>query len=210
MLAGFRDIKKRAGAHTWQKPSGRSLVGARVTIFGAGGITRELVRMLAPFQCAITLVRAKPNAPLDGPLAIVKRAVPFERRLEALANADVVVLALALTPKTRHCIGVAELNAMQPHAWLVNVARGAHVDTSALVEALEGREIGGAALDVTDPEPLPDGHPLWSEPHCLITPHVGNTPEMAVPLLSERVRENVRRYIAGQPLLGVVDVHAGY
>jgi phosphoglycerate dehydrogenase-like enzyme len=205
MLAGFRDLKKRSSARTWQRPSGRTLVEAKVTLFGAGGIAQELIKLLAPFRCAITVVRAKQE-----PVAGAKKVVTFERRIEAVATADVVVLALALTAKTRHCIGTAELSAMRPHAWLVNVARGGHVDMSALVEALEDRQIGGAALDVTDPEPLPDGHPLWSEPHCLITPHVGNTPEMAVPLLSERVRENVRRFVAGQPLLGVIDVEAGY
>ena len=70
--------------------------------------------------------------------------------------------------------------------------------------------IGGAALDVTDPEPLPEGHPLWSLPNCIITPHVGNTPEMAVPLLGERIRENVSRWVSGRPLIGLIDPHAGY
>jgi phosphoglycerate dehydrogenase-like enzyme len=84
------------------------------------------------------------------------------------------------------------------------------VVTDDLVRVLADGAIGGAALDVTDPEPLPDGHPLWSEPRCLLTPHVGNTPEMAVPLLSARVRENVRRFLADEELLGPVDVDAGY
>lgn len=96
------------------------------------------------------------------------------------------------------------------HAWLVNVARGRHVVTEDLVRVLQDGAIGGAGLDVVDPEPLPDGHPLWSLPNCFITPHVGNTPDMAVPLLSARVRDNVRRYLAGEPLLGPVDVDAGY
>ncbi len=80
---------------------------------------------------------------------------------------------------------------MEQHAWLVNVARGRHVVTDDLVWALRKGVIGGAGLDVTDPEPLPDDHPLWSLPNCIITPHVGNTPEMAVPLLSERIATNV-------------------
>jgi phosphoglycerate dehydrogenase-like enzyme len=97
-----------------------------------------------------------------------------------------------------------------PGGWLVNVARGGHVDTEALVSALAGGRLGGAALDVTDPEPLPDGHPLWSEPHCIITPHTADTWDMIVPLLSARIRTNVARFEAGQPFEGVVDPHAGY
>jgi phosphoglycerate dehydrogenase-like enzyme len=99
---------------------------------------------------------------------------------------------------------------MSPHTWLVNVARGRHIVTEDLVDALQMGLIGGAALDVTDPEPLPDDHPLWSLDNCIITPHVGNTPEMAVPLLSERIRLNVRRWIDGDDLLGAVDVNLGY
>ncbi|MFP4513514.1 MAG: NAD(P)-dependent oxidoreductase, partial [Acidimicrobiales bacterium] len=99
---------------------------------------------------------------------------------------------------------------MADHAWLVNVARGRHVVTDDLVAALRDGAIGGAGLDVTDPEPLPPEHPLWSLPNVLITPHVGNTPEMGVPLLAARVTENVRRFAAGEDLLGIVDVDLGY
>lgn len=204
-LAGLRDLKRRAAATSWQTPSGRSLLGGRVTLIGAGGIAQHLARLLEPFRVALTVVRRKSD-PFPG----AARTLPLERRSEALADADVVVLCCALTPHTRRLMGRAELAAMRPHAWLVNVARGALVDTEALVEALAAGRIGGAALDVTDPEPLPAGHPLWASERCLITPHVGNTPEMAVPVLAERVRDNVRRYAAGLPLLGVVDVEAGY
>jgi phosphoglycerate dehydrogenase-like enzyme len=201
-LAGLRDVKRRATATSWQKPSGLSLMDGNVTIVGAGGITRELVKLLAPFRARITVVRRR-----DEPFAGA-RVVLFEQRVQALRDADVVVLASPLTRLTRKCIARDELAAMKPTAWLVNVARGGLVDTDALVAALQARAIGGAALDVTDPEPLPDGHPLWSL--ALITPHVANTPEMAVPLLTTRVRENVRRYAAREPMLGVVDVDAGY
>ena len=99
---------------------------------------------------------------------------------------------------------------MSEHGWIVNVARGRHIVTDDLVAALAAGEIGGAALDVTDPEPLPEGHPLWSLPNCIITPHVGNTPEMAAPLLAARITENLRRWIAGEPLIGLVDPTLGY
>src|SRR4029453_8435404 len=107
-------------------------------------------------------------------------------------------------------ISSSELSLMERHAWLINVARGAHVVTDDLVMALRAQEIGGAGLDVTDPEPLPPDHALWPLPNCLITPHVGNTPEMAVPLLAERITNNVRRFAEGDELLGVVDIDLGY
>ena len=85
-----------------------------------------------------------------------------------------------------------------------------HGKIAALIQPFEVLIIGGAALDVTDPEPLPAGHPLWSLPNCIITPHVGNTPEMAVPLLSERITENVRRFVAGVELIGAIHPELGY
>ncbi len=120
------------------------------------------------------------------------------------------MLALALTDETRHVIGAEELAAMKSTAWLVNVARGGHVDTDALVAALAEGAIGGAGLDVTDPEPLVESHPLWTEPRALITPHVGNTPEMGIPLLAAHIADNVARFAAGKPLDGVVDTDLGY
>jgi phosphoglycerate dehydrogenase-like enzyme len=204
-LAGLRDLKRRALASSWQAPSGLSLRGANVCVLGAGGITRALLPLLAPFSVRLTVVRRRAE-PFFGAV----RTVALHDRISAIADADVVVIALALTTQTRGVIGRRELAAMKKNAWLVNVARGGHVDTDALVDVLARGAIGGAALDVTDPEPLPDGHPLWSEPRCLITPHCANTPEMAVPVLTERVRDNVARRIAGLPLLGVVDLDAGY
>ncbi len=120
------------------------------------------------------------------------------------------MLALALTPRTVGVIGTEELRLMEEHAWLVNVARGRHVRTADLVVALREGWIGGAGLDVTDPEPLPDGHPLWDLANCIITPHVANTAEMAVVPLSARIRENVRRFGAGEELLGPVVPALGY
>ncbi len=99
---------------------------------------------------------------------------------------------------------------MAEDAWVVNVARGGHVDTEALLKALDQGQIGGAGLDVTDPEPLPPGHPLWAHPRVLITPHIGNTPEMGIPLLARHIRTNVELFGAGQTLEGLIDVEAGY
>ena len=99
---------------------------------------------------------------------------------------------------------------MREDAWLVNVSRGALVDTDALVAALEAGSIAGAALDVTDPEPLPDDHPLWSQPRALITAHVANPDATLRHDLAELVGEQVRRLVAGEPLLSPVDPDAGY
>ena len=204
-LAGMRELPRFAQEITWSAQSGISLIGGKLTIFGAGGITTELLRLLAPFNCSVTVVRRHPE-PMDG----VDRVLPFEHRYEALKGADVVVLALALTPETRGVISRVEFELMEPHAWLVNVARGAHIVTEDLVVALREDVIGGAALDVTEPEPLPDGLPLWRLPNCLITPHTANTEDMAKPLLSARIAENVRRFAADDELLGVVDPDLGY
>lgn len=204
-LAGLRGLGTYARASRWEKPQGVNLQGAKVTVLGGGGITEVLLRLLAPFDCHVTVVRNRVQD-MEGAEVVIES----EHLHSTLPGADLVVLALALTPETEHIIGAPELRLMEPHAWLVNVARGRHVDTDALVGALREGEIGGAGLDVTDPEPLPEGHPLWGLPNCIITPHVGNTPEMAVPLLAERIRANVKRYGTGKELIGPVDPALGY
>ncbi len=207
VLAGLRQLPTRARARTWGKPAGESLFGQPVTVVGGGGIATVLLRLLEPFRAQVTVVRRHASAE---PLAGAARTVSPDRLPEALAGARAVVLTPALTPQTRGMIGRAELAAMEPGAWLVNVARGGLVDTGALVEALRAGQIGGAALDVTDPEPLPDGHPLWDLPNCLITPHTADTEEMTRPLLADRITENVRRLAAGQDLVGLLDPDLGY
>lgn len=204
-LAGLRNVHAYSRTTGWSGPVGRNLLGANVTVLGGGGITGSLLRLLAPFGCRVTVVRRNVEH-LDG----ADEVVGTENLVDALTGADVVILALSLTAETRGIIGRAELEVMEDHAWLVNVARGGHIVTDDLVWALSNGVIGGAALDVTDPEPLPADHPLWSLPNCIITPHVGNTPEMAVPLLGQRITANVRRYVAGEPLLGPVDPRSGY
>jgi phosphoglycerate dehydrogenase-like enzyme len=205
LLAGMRNLTGYARETTWSRHVGRNLLGARITMLGGGEIAQALLRLLAPFRCQVTVLRR-----LAEPLEGAQRTGTLADLHASLADADAVVIALALTPQTRHVIDAAALEAMREHALLVNVGRGGHVDTDALVAALATGSIGGAALDVTDPEPLPDGHALWTEPRCLITPHVGNTLEMGIPLFEARVRENVARFAAGQSLLGSVDVEAGY
>lgn len=205
-LAGLRDLPDRVRATSWGKQSGVSLYDGRVTILGGGGIAECLVDLLTPMRTHISVVRRDASVPFKG----AQEVLPPDKLHEALADADAVFLALALTPETRGVINAAALKAMRPHAWLINVARGAHVVTDDLVAALGHHQIGGAGLDVTDPEPLPDGHPLWDLPNCIITPHTANSLEMGLPLLAKRVTENLHRYAAGEPLIGLVDLDAGY
>ncbi len=204
-LAGFRHLHTASRASSWPAQEGRNLLGANVTVIGGGGITESLLRLLEPWNTDVTVVR-RSSTPMPG----AGQTLTSDRMFEALPTADVVVLAAAVTPETNGMVNAEFFANMADHAWLVNVGRGALVITEDLVTALSTSTIGGAALDVTDPEPLPDGHPLWDQPNCLITPHVANTPEMGLPLIAERVRQNVTRWIAGDELLGPVDVAAGY
>jgi phosphoglycerate dehydrogenase-like enzyme len=204
-LAGLRLLPQRARARSWGQPAGTSLFGRDVTILGAGGIATELIRLLKPFATRVTVVRRSP-----GPFPGADRTLTQRGLLSALDGATVVWLALALTPETQGIIGPRELEVMGRRSWLVNVARGRHVDTEALVAALRAGSIGGAALDVTDPEPLPDGHPLWALDNCLITPHSADWPEVTEGPLAERIAQNVALFGAGLPLVGRVDPGAGY
>jgi phosphoglycerate dehydrogenase-like enzyme len=205
LIGGMRHVAGYAREQQWSEDHGRTLFGARVTILGAGGIAQSLISMLQPFGCRITVVRNR-----QGDLLGVDEVVKTSQLNEALLQADAVVMALALTPQTHGIMGKEQFEKMQSHAWLVNVGRGQQIVTDDLVWALKSGQIGGAALDVTDPEPLPAGHPLWSMSNCIVTPHVGNTAEMVPPLLALRITENVRRLASSQPLVGVVDPTLGY
>ena len=205
LLGGLRHVIGYSRVREWTVHHCRYLLGGNIVIVGGGGITASLVRMLQGFNTHITVVRRH-----DTPLPGVQRVVTQAHLHKVLPAADAVVLACALTPETMGLIGARELQLMKHDAWLVNVGRGRLVVTDDLVVALRDQRIGGAALDVTDPEPLPTQHPLWTFDNCLVTPHIGNTRAMAVPLLSERVATNCRLFAAGQPLVGVVDVGLGY
>jgi Phosphoglycerate dehydrogenase and related dehydrogenases len=204
-LALLRELPARVVARGWGPKIGRSLFGLRVVIIGAGGIAIELMRLLRPFRVHVTVVRRS-----DAELAGADRTVTAGRLHEVLPEADVVVVAAALTEGTTGLIGAEELAIMKESALLVNVARGGLVDTDALTAALASATIAGAGLDVTDPEPLPDGHPLWAEPRAIVTCHSADTPEMTTPLLAERVRINVEAFLGHGRFEGVVDPGAGY
>lgn len=200
MLAGARRLHDCARATTWTAPPARPLDGSTVAIVGAGGIGRALIGLLEPLDVRVLAVTRRGR---DGTL-------PADRLGDVLPQADHVVIAAPATAGTRHIIGAPELDAMREDAWLINAARGSLVDTDALVGALARGAIAGAALDVTDPEPLPDGHPLWSEPRALITPHIANPPVTLRRYLARHVQENVTRFANGEPLRSRIDLEAGY
>lgn len=205
LLTSFRAIPRYVRSTTWQSQEGRDLRGAKLTILGGGGITDAFMRLIEPWGCEVSVVRRT-----DSPYPGAARTFTADRLLDAIADADAVVIALSLTDETTGIIDAAALAAMRTDAFLLNVGRGGHIVTADLVEALREGAIQGAVLDVTDPEPLPDGHPLWDLDNCVITPHVGNTAAMGLPLIADRVRDNVARWIAGDELVGPVDVDLGY
>ena len=169
------------------------LTGKTVLLVGYGAIGQEIERMLSPFR--VELLRVARSA-RSGVRAIADLD-------DLLAQADVIVLILPSTAETRHLIGSPQLARMRQGALLVNAARGPVVDTDALVAALNQGRIR-AALDVTDPEPLPLGHPLWQCPNLFITPHIGGSSPQFAPRSVKTAEDELRRYMAGQPLKNVV------
>ncbi len=197
LLAAQRGIPhfvREQDAGRWSPSVQRSLVGARVLVVGAGDIGRAVGRMLAPFDVEPTYVARTARAGV--------RSV--DELPELLPHADVVVLLVPVTDETVGLVDAGFLAAMPDGALLVNAARGVVVDTDALVAELTAGRLR-AALDVTEPEPLPDGHPLWTAPGLLLTPHVGG----AVPQTEDRaaaaVTAQLRRVLAGEPVADVVD-----
>ena len=202
----LREFAPKARAARWaDERTGLSLYGLRVTIVGAGGIAREILRLLAPWRPQTTIVRRTAH-PLEG----ADRTVTVDDLDAVLSETDVLILAAASTTSTRQLIDARRLALLPTEAVLVNIARGALVDTDALVAALAAGELLGAGLDVTDPEPLPDGHPLFDQHRCLITSHSADTAEMTAPLLAGRIVENVHGFLSGGGLVGIVDPAEGY
>ena len=204
-LALMRVIPERVVTKTWGRKFAASLYDSNVLIFGGGGITEELLKLLAPFRASVTVIRKNPQ-----PIFGAKQTLGFEDLEAQLPMADLVILAAALTDETRYLFDASKFAVMKSTAYFVNIARGPMVHTADLLEALNKHEIAGAAVDVTDPEPLPDGHPLWNTKNLIITPHTADTRDQVVRLFSDRIRENLLAYSQGQPLIGVVDPKLGY
>jgi len=205
LLAGLRNVPGYTRRRRWEQQPIRSLFGSRVTILGGGGVAIALLRLLEPFGVQVDVVRRGPT-PVPG----AARTVGLDRLPELAPETDVLVLALALTAETEYLVDAALLKLLRDGAWLVNVARGRHVVTDDLTAALREGRLGGAVLDVTDPEPLPADHPLWQQSNCLITPHASCPAYIAEPYLLRRITDNVARLGAGQELIGVVNPRDGY
>lgn len=187
----------------WRPVDPLRLHGAELCIVGLGDIGRTIARAARSLGMRVSGVsqsgRKTPGA---------ERVYRAREIRKALASADFVVLTVPLTPRTRGLIGTAELAVMKPSAWLVNIGRGPVVDEAALLEALAGKRLGGAILDVFDEEPLPAGHPLWGFENVVITPHISgpSTPGEIGPIFDD----NLRRYLSGRPLRFLVDRRRGY
>jgi phosphoglycerate dehydrogenase-like enzyme len=183
----------------------RTLRGKTLGILGLGAIGQRIAEIATAFDLRVIGLKRTPThvrgvTEVYGP----DQLLPFLEQSELLVN------ILPLTQATRGWIGKRELSALPRGAFFVNVGRGATVDTEALVEALRSGQLAGAGLDVTEPEPLPEGHALWTLPNVIITPHYSGGQPDRLGHIGELFIENLRRYVAGQPLLNVVDKQAGY
>ncbi len=178
----------------------RDLTGATVGIVGFGGVGRRLAQLLAPFKARILATDLFPVNPPPW----VEALWPADRLNDLLAESDVVVLALALNEDTKRLFSREKLSRFRPHALLVNVARGPIVPHDDLVEALRQGWIAGAALDVTDPEPLPPESPLWDMENVIITPHVGGQSAKRADDITRLFCANLRRFFEGRPLINLL------
>ena len=190
---GFAEFSQNQSKGIWSHISNAALTDSKVAIVGHGNIGKTIARMLAGFEVQITSFSKSGS---DGALTMDQFDVQ-------ISSFDVIILIVPLNDQTRHLMNSKRLAAMKDGAALINVARGAVIDTEALLAELNSKRIF-AALDVTDPEPLPAGHPLWSAPNTLITPHVGGDSKAFEPRGRALVEAQLARFAAGQPLINVV------
>jgi phosphoglycerate dehydrogenase-like enzyme len=175
-------------------------------VVGIGGIGTEIAQRAHGFGMRVIGTR-RSTTPAP---AFIEKVGQSKDLLAMLPEADVVAIAVPLTSETEKLFNAAAFAAMKRGSYLINISRGKVVDTEALVAALKSGQLAGACLDVTEPEPLPAGHALWSVPNVIITPHVAGESEVTDQRSSALLRENMRRFGAGEPLLNVVDKVAGY
>jgi phosphoglycerate dehydrogenase-like enzyme len=205
---------------TWQPLEARELRDVTVGIVGLGSIGRAVGALATAFGCRVVATRRRPDAGADaadgagdepflGSL-MLDRVLPPERLPELLGESDFVVLAAPLTADTVDLIGEAAIEQMKPGAWVINVARGELVDERALARAVRAGRIGGAVLDTFREEPLPPSSPLYELPNVILTPHTSWSSTRVLDRSVDLFCDNLRRYAAGEPLVNVVDPHAGY
>jgi phosphoglycerate dehydrogenase-like enzyme len=207
-------------SHHWpvdDEPLPSIVRGQHAVLVGYGSVGREVARQLAALGLRITAVKPRPDVRQDASYrvpgtgdpdgSIPERFVGVDALSQVARDADYLVLTLPRTPESRGIVGPAVLAALPATAWLINVSRGGLVDETALIDALQSGRLAGAVLDVVDEEPLPPDHPLWDAPNLTITPHVSGA---TARFRDDLVLENVRRYLAGEPLLNPVDPERGY
>ena len=187
----------------WRQVDPQRLHGATLCVVGLGDIGRTIARGARAFEMRVGGVSRSGRK-----VAEAERVYKTGDLRSAIAGADFVALTVPLTEGTRGLIGAAELAAMRPSAWLINVARGPVVDEAALLDALRGNRLGGAVLDVFDEEPLPQSHPLWQLGNAVITPHISgpSTPGEIAPIFND----NLRRYLSRRALRYEVERKRGY
>ena len=213
LLSLARDLRHHA-ANQAKREWGRgtstltpfALDGRTMLVVGIGGIGSEIAKRAKASGMRVWATR-RSRAP--GPEYVDRMGLSGEL-MSILPEADVVAIAVPLTTETRGMFDRAAFTAMKPGSYLINIARGPIVVTDDLVAALKSGRLAGACLDVTDPEPLPSSSPLWAMPNVVITPHTAGHAEVTVYRRWALLRENLRRFTAGEPLLNVVDKQAGY
>lgn len=205
-LALGRKIPIRVRATSWGKSEAFSFYDSKVLLIGAGGISEELVKLLAPFRAEITVVRNNRELAFAG----AKQVAGLDQLDDLLPEADLVILTCALTDLTRGLINYRRLALFKPTAYLVNVARGPIIVSDDLIQALDERLLAGAGLDVTDPEPLPDGHGFFGRDDLILTPHTADTKEIVTRLFAARIEHNVRAFLGNGSWVGRVDPTLGY
>jgi phosphoglycerate dehydrogenase-like enzyme len=205
-LALGRKLPIRIKAFSWGKKQAFSFYDSKVLLIGAGGISEELVKHFAPFRAEITVVRNNPELPLAG----AKTIAGLDKLESLLPDADLVIVSCALTDQTRGLINYERLSLFKPTAYLVNVARGPIVVSDDLLRALDEGLLAGAGLDVTDPEPLPDGHAFFGRDDLILTPHTADTKEIVTRLFATRIEQNVKAFLGNGQWLGEVNPALGY
>jgi phosphoglycerate dehydrogenase-like enzyme len=205
-LALGRKIPIRVKASSWGKSEAFSFYDSKVLLIGAGGISEELVKLLSPFRAQIAVVRNNPELDLAG----AKTVVGLDELDSLLPEADLVIVTCALTEMTRGLINYRRLSLFKPSAYLVNIARGPIVVSQDLLRALDEGLLAGAGLDVTDPEPLPEGHAFFGRDDLILTPHTADTKEIVTRLFAARIEQNVRAFLGKGPWIGRVSPDLGY
>lgn len=208
-MVRLQDSHLWARSTGWYGLGGRELAGQTLGIVGMGKIGRRIAQLGRAFGMRVLGIRRSfAGEKVSDP--DLDQAYPPERLHELLGQSDYVVLAVPLTAETEHLIGEAELKAMKPNTYLVNIARGRVIDEQALIQALRDGWIGGAGLDVAEVEPLPSNSPLYGMPNVILTPHIAGVSVHYERRLAELFAENLRRYRASEPLLNRYDPARGY